>query len=947
MEPRTIRVFISSTFRDMNAERDHLNSIVFPQIEQYCKRRFLSFIPIDLRWGIPEEYSRNGLVLSACMEEIDKSRPFFIGILGSRYGWNPQSSELNGLRVSEQQQNWIKGMSANGASITEMEIEYGVLRDMNIPYASFFIRSDKLSVPDEFKEEKGSLAEERLKKLKQRIRNQQKYPVIEYNTVEQFGEMIQKQLIEMIETEYPLVDDDEANSIIAIQEHILERRSKSLFDIQSTFELVTRWISEKGRLLMIEGDSGSGTSTVLAYCVSELRKKFSRKIIYFDFETIDDGPDSFDLFSRFLSLNSNMIPNGDWGMIAIDNVSVLNEENESKLIKWLDELSGNIAVAMAMTNSVDLCGRVKYRFKCPSIMLHGLSNDQKKQFINSYTQQYGKRLSSEQLENIVSNADSKNVRVLEMLMRLLVNFGSFEHLNERISSFKHSNDHFSFWVFYREYESLLKDANLDKAFINVMTHLSLTGLKGITESELLEITGLSQAEWSVLGPIVRLACKGNANCLSFVIPSWETAMRDCITPYQRSLVGMKMINWYLSDKTRWKRCARTITYVFNNEVCWWADELGDLKDTMFAVGKSPDMIKQLKDHELGPLWSNLSDRNISDNAVRVYGRSVEELSAEEAITYYMRLAKVAKSQSRGLDIAYCYVEISKIKEKLGMADADFYRYRSMLEKGHPEMCIFFVDRSGILQGERREWLTGRSKTRYTIEQQLYAHLVMFEAFILKGDFNNASVELQSFRNKAQSLENSSNGELRDIIATGYSFFAYVLSGYYTMGNNTIAKELLAIVFADSMKQRLDSNATYFKYMAWACLEYQAKSYENMLNAAWWAMESAQLAYGAASHQYARARLMYAFAHYQLDGDYGIPDRPFKNVYPSVWFDYSRSFENKHNLNIEWNNIETSVKNTLFNEYMFFWNMERSIQPVTEQKLKMEKRKEEYRKSIGL
>ena len=33
---RTVRVFISSTFRDMHGERDSLTRHVFPQLEQLC-----------------------------------------------------------------------------------------------------------------------------------------------------------------------------------------------------------------------------------------------------------------------------------------------------------------------------------------------------------------------------------------------------------------------------------------------------------------------------------------------------------------------------------------------------------------------------------------------------------------------------------------------------------------------------------------------------------------------------------------------------------------------------------------------------------------------------------------------------------------------------------------------------------------------------------------------
>ena len=157
---RQIRLFISSTFRDMNAERDYLVQFIFPRLSDYCRSRHLEFVPIDLRWGIPEEDSRNGLVLSACMEEIDNSRPFFIGILGSRYGWQPSQEDLDELPPSlEQLKPWFGDAMRSSCSITELEIEYGVLRKMDIPYASFFIRDESVEVPAEYREQSVSIDE--------------------------------------------------------------------------------------------------------------------------------------------------------------------------------------------------------------------------------------------------------------------------------------------------------------------------------------------------------------------------------------------------------------------------------------------------------------------------------------------------------------------------------------------------------------------------------------------------------------------------------------------------------------------------------------------------------------------------------------------------------------------------------------------------------------------
>ena len=86
---RTVKVFISSTFRDMYAERDHLVKVVFPALREKLGKYRVYLIDIDLRWGVTKEQADNDRVLDLCLDLIDDCRPFFIGILGERYGWMP------------------------------------------------------------------------------------------------------------------------------------------------------------------------------------------------------------------------------------------------------------------------------------------------------------------------------------------------------------------------------------------------------------------------------------------------------------------------------------------------------------------------------------------------------------------------------------------------------------------------------------------------------------------------------------------------------------------------------------------------------------------------------------------------------------------------------------------------------------------------------------------
>jgi hypothetical protein len=56
---RTFSIFISSTFADMQAERDHLKTFVFPRIEEELRKKRIALEIVDLRWGwIPLRWTK-------------------------------------------------------------------------------------------------------------------------------------------------------------------------------------------------------------------------------------------------------------------------------------------------------------------------------------------------------------------------------------------------------------------------------------------------------------------------------------------------------------------------------------------------------------------------------------------------------------------------------------------------------------------------------------------------------------------------------------------------------------------------------------------------------------------------------------------------------------------------------------------------------------------------
>lgn len=83
---QVIRPFVCSTFKDFHSERDFLQERIFPQLNKLCRERGTSFIPVDLRWNKSQSQQNSEHVLRMCLDGIGRCAPFFICLLGDRYG---------------------------------------------------------------------------------------------------------------------------------------------------------------------------------------------------------------------------------------------------------------------------------------------------------------------------------------------------------------------------------------------------------------------------------------------------------------------------------------------------------------------------------------------------------------------------------------------------------------------------------------------------------------------------------------------------------------------------------------------------------------------------------------------------------------------------------------------------------------------------------------------
>ena len=79
----TVQVFISSTFRDMQAERDQLVLFAFPRLREQLFPRCIRLVDVDLRWCITGEQH----AMEVGREIIDDCRHRFLRGFAERYSW--------------------------------------------------------------------------------------------------------------------------------------------------------------------------------------------------------------------------------------------------------------------------------------------------------------------------------------------------------------------------------------------------------------------------------------------------------------------------------------------------------------------------------------------------------------------------------------------------------------------------------------------------------------------------------------------------------------------------------------------------------------------------------------------------------------------------------------------------------------------------------------------
>lgn len=351
-----------------------------------CKKLRVHVTPVDLRWGVTEEETQKALGI--CLEEIENCRPFFIGLVGQRYGWVPDKYEVG----DDKRLDWVKSIPP-GKSITHLEMYSGVLRNPQAAKAIFCLRDSSFTpnIPIQLQSDFTSESDENARKideLKREIKEKcppqwifENYPcswggVIEGKAstigLDDFGKFVLETMWSHFQAEFPeeTVIPDALTITRSYHANFVEFHSRGFIGRKNILSSITSFVDSSNTLkpIVVVGEPGCGKTSLMATFVKQYVISHSRtvEIIYhfvgaapgstnirqilnrfcrelknlYDWKDILEIPDDYrELQNLFLEL-LNKIENETKKsklVLVIDAINQMDETDNPSSLEWLPQ----------------------------------------------------------------------------------------------------------------------------------------------------------------------------------------------------------------------------------------------------------------------------------------------------------------------------------------------------------------------------------------------------------------------------------------------------------------------------------------------------------------------------------------------------------------------------------------------------------------------------------
>ena len=546
---RTVRVFISSTFKDMHAERDLLTRYVFPELRQRAKSLFVNLFQTDLRWGIAESQSKQSVVL--CLNEVFRS-DYFIGMIGERYGYIPTSYDVP---KDDPRFAWMKKLPL-GHSITDLEIQAGALQSPATKRnrAFFYFRDSNFlaNVPTPWSADflpENDDSKNKINQLKQRIRSSgfeafDPYPCTWHGVIkdrplvtnlEQFAQRVIDNLWTSLQAEYQpeyvLLDDNEIETNqhhqyrLSFVEHFVSRQKV----LQDALKAIG-----KASVILITGQSGSGKTAALAAIANKILSRTDLNVKLYEHyvgitrsscnsvamlrrllcQMINDHPELAHQYpidqiqaSTYTDL-CKMLPevfrqrkDPSNIVICIDSIELLDNETLAHTLNFIpkDFNFDKITFILTATEYTSVEQACKAISNLATINVSNLELLERGEIVRKHLDRYGKKLDenafSSQMKFITSKRDSFKPSYLTLLCEELLLMTDYEkRITDKLKGMPQSQNLFLMEIFKR------LDTLFGEQYVGTLFGLLYSTRADLTEQELRDLMNISFGSTKTLPP---------------------------------------------------------------------------------------------------------------------------------------------------------------------------------------------------------------------------------------------------------------------------------------------------------------------------------------------------------------------------------------------------------------------------------------------------------------
>jgi tetratricopeptide (TPR) repeat protein len=629
---RSIRVFISSTFQDMQAERDELVKRIFPQLRKLCEQRGVGWGEVDLRWGVTEEQKAEGKVLPICLEEIRRCRPYFIGLLGERYGWIPEKIPQELTEVEP----WLS--ERNDRSVTELEILHGVLNDPAMAEHTFFyfrspvygktlparerdLYCEKPTLEEikalgrEEAQRRSELRSQKLAALKDRIRKSGLPLREEYPNPRALGDWILEDLRALIDKLYPEAEKlDPLDREAAEHEAFAESLAKVYIGRKGYFDRLDAHADGEEPPLVVLGESGAGKSALLANWALRYRGMHPEELLLMHFigatpfaadweamlrrilaelkrrfDLPVEIPDQPDALREAFANGLHMAAVKGRVLLVLDGLNQLADRGGAQDLVWLPPTIPT-AVRLVLSTLPGKPLAELQRRGWPTLSVDPLGSEERKQLIPLYLAQYSKTLGADQTDRIAASPQTANPLFLRTLLNELRLFGMHEQLDARIDVLLQAATPEEL------YEMVLSRCEQDygrdrPGLVSEALSLLWAARRGLSEAELLDMLGshgkrLPGAYWSPLYLALEQSLINRSGLIGFAHSYLRQAVRNRFLPdekaeraahlrlaayYQKREIDPRKIDelpWQLERANSWRELYDLLADVLFCNVAW-------------------------------------------------------------------------------------------------------------------------------------------------------------------------------------------------------------------------------------------------------------------------------------------------------------------------------------------------------------------------------------------